>query len=156
MKKKKLSTNLHIHTRASTLNGRFYDRKVWWRICNSRLWILSTAPSPIVYLNWYHRYYAKIVIVLGENLRRNFETNMFWFGTASSIVVRSLVTWSAFGCRQNVIAIFLFSEWLIYGIPPSPPSTSMEVFLFYMWYILIENFDVNFFFLACSRKITAM
>ncbi len=81
-----------------------------------------------------------MVVVLG---RRNFETNMYGFGTASSIVVRSLATWSAFGCQQNVIAIFLFSEWLIYGIPP---STTTEVFPFYMWYILIENFDLNFFF----------
>ncbi len=47
---------------------------------------------------------------------RNFETNMFSARTASSILVRSLATWSAFGCRRNVIAIFLFSEWLIYGI----------------------------------------
>ncbi len=29
--------------------------------------------------------------------RRNFETNIFQFGTASSIVVHSLATWSAFG-----------------------------------------------------------
>ncbi len=87
---------------------------------------------------------------------RNFETNMFRFGTASSIVVRSLATWSAFGCRQNVIAIFLFSEWLIYGVSSSPLSTTIEVFLFYMWYILTENFALNFFFLICSRKITAM
>ncbi len=65
--------------------------------------------------------------------RRNFETNMFRFGTASSIVVRSFATWSTFGCQRNVIAIFLFSEWLIYGIPQCPPSTTMEVFLFYMY-----------------------
>ncbi len=76
---------------------------------------------------------------------RNFETNMFRFSTASSIVVRSLATWSAFDCQRNVIAIFLFSEFLIYGIPQCPPSATMEVFLFYMWYILIENFDLNFF-----------
>ncbi len=93
---------------------------------------------------------------------RNFETNMFQFGTASSIVVRSLATWSAFSCQRNVIAIFLFPEWLIYGIHPSPPSTTMEVFLFYMWYILIENFDLNFFFFDLFkedyfnvRKVTA-
>ncbi len=68
---------------------------------------------------------------------------MFRFCTASSMVVHSLATWSAFGCQQNVIAIFLFSGWLIYGIPL---STSIEVFLFYMWYKLIENFDLNFLF----------
>ncbi len=84
--------------------------------------------------------------------QRNFETNMFGFGTAYSIVVRSLATWSAFGCWRNVIAIFLFSEWLIYGMPPSHPSTTMEVFLFYMWYILIENFALNFFFFDMFKK----
>ncbi len=63
----------------------------------------------------------------------NFETNMFRFGTASSIVVRSLTTCSALGCKRNEIAIFLFSEWLIYGISQCLPSTTMEVFLFYMY-----------------------
>ncbi len=48
---------------------------------------------------------------------RNFKTNMFRFGTASSIVVRSLATWSAFGCQRKVIAIFLFWGWLIFGLP---------------------------------------
>ncbi len=61
---------------------------------------------------------------------RNFETNMFRFGTASSIVVRSLVTWSAFDCQWNVIAIFLFLEWLIYGITQCPPSTTCRSFFF--------------------------
>ncbi len=65
-----------------------------------------------------------------DEYARNFETNMFWFGTASSIVVRSLATWSAFGFQRNVIAIFLFLVWLIYGLLLSPPSTTMEVFLF--------------------------
>ncbi len=35
---------------------------------------------------------------------RNFETNMFCFRTASSILVRLFATWSVFVCRQNVIA----------------------------------------------------
>ncbi len=59
---------------------------------------------------------------------QNFETNMFWFGTASSIVVHLLGTWSVFVCRWNTIQCDLFSYiqggWvggLIYGSPPSPP-----------------------------------
>ncbi len=84
-----------------------------------------------------------------EFMLQNFETNIFCVRIASSILVRLLVTWSAFGCRRNVIAIFLFSEWLIYDIVQCPPSTTMEVFFFLhlLWYILIEkrNFETNMF-----------
>ncbi len=38
-----------------------------------------------------------------RSLWRNFETNMFWLGTASSIVVRSLATWSVFVHGWNLI-----------------------------------------------------
>ncbi len=70
-------------------------------------------------------------IIFFHNIgERNFETNMFRFGTTSSIVVRSLATWSVFGCQRNVIDIFLFSWWLIYVIPPSPLSTTMDVLSF--------------------------
>ncbi len=58
-------------------------------------------------------------------LTRNFETNMFRFGTASSIVVRSLVTWSA-----------LFS-YLQY----TSAHDDRTVFLVYMWYKVIGNLD---------------
>ncbi len=92
---------------------------------------------------------SSYIVVSSINEWRNFETNMFCVRTASSILVHLLATWSAFGCRRNVIAIFLFLEWLIYGIVQCPQSTTMEVFLFLhlLWYILIEkrNFETNMF-----------
>ncbi len=38
------------------------------------------------------------------SLSQNFETNMFCFRAASSILVRLLATWSVFVCRRNIIA----------------------------------------------------
>ncbi len=105
---------------------------------------------------------SKIQIFEPPSSTQDFESNMFQFGTASSIVVRSLATWSAFDCQRNVIAIFLFPKWLIYGIPPSPPSTTMEIFLFLhmvhtnwkLWFkfLFLDMFKEDY----CNvRKVTA-
>ncbi len=61
-------------------------------------------------------------------VKQNFKTNMFWFGTASSIIVHLLATWSVFIHKWNTIKhdyYFRISmglgRALIYGSPPSPP-----------------------------------
>ncbi len=46
---------------------------------------------------------SKIFCMLVQ--QRNFETNIFWIGTASSILVRSLATWSVFVDQQKCDAV---------------------------------------------------
>ncbi len=87
-----------------------------------------------------HNYYAANCIITCMNSGRNFETNMFRFGTASSIVVCSLATWSAFSCQRNVIAIFrVVNLW--HSSVSSVHNHGGLSFLHTLWYILIENFD---------------
>ncbi len=77
---------------------------------------------------------------------------MFRFGIASSIVVHSLATWSAFGCQWNVIAIFP-----IFGVVnlwhTSVSSDHNAGVLSFLWYKVIENVNLNFLFFFVFKEV---
>ncbi len=82
---------------------------------------------------------------------RNFESNMFRFSAASSIVVQSLASRHLQCLRLPTKRDRHFPIFGVVNLWHTSVSstTTIEVFLFYTWYKLIENCDLNFLFFTC-------